>query len=62
MAEAVKTFDDLYDAILYLETEAENVTGKTDYFKGELLRTSDGRWRVGIIDEPQLDLFDGFVE
>lgn len=62
MSNSIKTFDDLYDAILFLETEAENIKGKTDYFKGELLMTSDGRWRVGILTEPQLDLFDGFVE
>ena len=59
---SVTIFDDLYDAMLFLETEAENTKGRTGYFKAEIYMTPDGRWRVGIITEPQLDLFDGFVE
>lgn len=49
----IETFDDLYDAILYLEVEAEFLH---EYFKGELLRLEDGRWRCGIITEKQLEL------
>lgn len=57
--EVIKSFDDLYDAILFLETEAER---GDEYFKAELLKTSDNRWRVGIITEAQIDLFDGVLE
>lgn len=50
----IETFDDLYDATQFIETEAE--FNKTDYFKAELFWTPDGRWRVGIIYEAQMEL------
>ena len=59
MTKSIETFNDLYDAILYLETEAE---GPHEFFDSQLYRTPDGRWRVGIITQPQLDMFDGFLE
>lgn len=58
----IKVFDDLYDAVLYIETEAEQSYSNSEYFKAELLRTSDGRWRVGFITNAQLEMFDGFQE
>lgn len=58
----IKIFDDLYDAVLFIETEAEQSFKNEEYFKAELLRTTDGRWRVGFITRSQLDLFDGFNE
>lgn len=51
----IETFDDLYDAILFLETEAEH-TSYYVYFKAEIFRTEDNRWRVGIITETQMEL------
>lgn len=52
----IEIFDDLYDAILFLENEAEQAYRSDTYFKGEMLRTDDGRWRVGIINKAQLEL------
>lgn len=49
----IETFDDLYDAILFLEVQAE---AYHDYFKSELLKLDDNRWRVGIITERQIEL------
>lgn len=49
----IEVFNDLYDAILLIEVEAEF---KHDYFKAELLQLEDGRWRVGISYERQLEL------
>lgn len=57
----IETFNDLDQAILFIESLAFDAAG-TDYFKAELLMLIDGRWRVGIETEPQLDLFDGFLE
>lgn len=54
--EMVKVFDDLYDAILFLEVEAENYIGSDEYFKSELLLLPDGRWRVGIQFNAQMEL------
>lgn len=51
----IEVFTDVYDAILYLETHAES-SDHEDYFKAELLRLDDGRWRVGITYERQLEL------
>ena len=50
----IETFDDLYDATQFLEVEAE--FNKTDYFKAEIYKTEDGRWRVGIITQQQMEL------
>jgi hypothetical protein len=58
----IKVFDDLYDAVLYIETEAEQSYRSEEYFKAELLRTPDGRWRVGFITKAQLEMFNGFKE
>jgi hypothetical protein len=49
----IEVFNDLYDAILYMEVEAEF---KHEYFKAELLLLEDGRWRVGIATTRQLEL------
>jgi hypothetical protein len=46
----IEVFNDLYDAILFMEVEAEF---KHDYFKAELLKLDDGRWRCGITTERQ---------
>lgn len=51
----IEIFNDVYDAILYLETHAE-MSNNEDYFKGELLRLDDGRWRVGLTFKRQLEL------
>lgn len=52
----IEVFDDLYDAILFLEVEAE----QSDFIKGELLRTDDNRYRVGVMFGDQLELdFEG---
>lgn len=59
----IKTFDDLYDATSFIETEAEQAFRSETYFKAELLRTADGRWRVGLYSGGQIELpFDGFKE
>lgn len=50
----IETFDDLYDATLFIEVEYE--FNKDNYFKAELYRTDDGRWRVGIITEAQMEM------
>lgn len=52
----IEVFNDLYDAILFLEVEAE---AYHDYFKAELLKTDDGRWRVGVITSRQMELHLG---
>lgn len=49
----IKTFDDFYDAILYIE---DSDPGAYEYYKIELFRTEDGRWRVGLITERKLEL------
>lgn len=49
----VKSFTDLDDALDYIYYTHERYF---PYFKVELLRTDDGRWRVGIITEQQLEL------
>lgn len=51
----IEVFDDLYDAVLFLETQAEESLHE-EGFKGELFRTSDGRWRVGINFTNQLEM------
>lgn len=51
----IEVFTNVYDAILYLETHAET-SDKEEYFKGELLRLDDGRWRVGLTFQRQLEL------
>jgi hypothetical protein len=53
----IESFSDVYDAILFLETELEYER----YTKGEILKTPDGRWRVALVDMDgtQLELFDG---
>ena len=56
----IEVFNDVYDAILYLETHAET-SNHEDYFKGELLRLDDGRWRCGITYKRQLELFPNEV-
>lgn len=50
----IEIFNDLYDAILFMETQAE--FNKEDYFKAELLMLDDGRWRVGILFNAQLEM------
>ena len=52
----IKIFDDLYDAILFLETEAEQAYRSNTYFKAEWLNLEDGRYRVGIFYESQLEM------
>lgn len=52
----IKIFDDLYDAILFLETEAEQAYRSNTYFKAEWLNLEDGRYRVGIFYEAQLEM------
>jgi hypothetical protein len=56
----IKTFNSLDQAFEFITIEL--AYSDTEYFKVEILSTTDGRVRVGIITEPQLDLFDGFVE
>jgi hypothetical protein len=50
----IEIFNDLYDAILFIETQAE--FNSSDYFKAELLQLEDRRWRVGIIFESQMEM------
>lgn len=52
----IEIFSDVYDAILFLETELEFER----YSKGEIIKTPDGRWRVAVMDigETQMELFD----
>jgi len=52
----IKIFDDLYDATVYLELEAERYIGRDEYFKAELLLLDDGRWRLGIQFNSQLEM------
>lgn len=52
----IKIFDDLYDAILYLENEAEQAYRSDTFFKAEMLKLEDGRWRCGIFYDAQLEL------
>jgi hypothetical protein len=56
----IKTFNSLDQAFEFITIEL--AYSDTEYFKVEILSTTDGRVRVGIITEPQLDLFDGFLE
>lgn len=51
----IEVFNDVYDAILFIETHAET-SDKEDYFKAELLRLDDGRWRVGLMFKQQMEL------
>jgi hypothetical protein len=56
----IKTFNSLDQAFEFITIEL--AYSETEYFKVEILSTTDGRIRVGIITEPQLDLFDGLVD
>lgn len=49
----IETFNDLYDATQFIEVEAEYYD---EYFKVELIKLEDGRWRVGITYERQMEL------
>ena len=51
----IEVFNDVYDAILFIETNAES-SNHEEYFKAELLRLDDGRWRVGLVLERQIEL------
>jgi hypothetical protein len=56
----IETFNDLSEAILFMENLAYDAVN-VDYFKSELLRLQDGRWRVGVYTEAQMELpYDGF--
>lgn len=52
MIEVFNTFDDALFHIDYLYA----MHGGKDYFKVEIYRTDDGRFRVGIITEQQLEM------
>lgn len=52
----IQTFDHLEEAIYALEEEAEWAMIDGTYFKAELYKTEDNRWRLGIITEDQLEL------
>lgn len=52
----IETFDDLYDATYFLETLAEEARDKGFYFKAELYKTDDNRWRVGFAENQQLEM------
>ncbi len=59
--EMIEVFNTLEEASDYMYYYADD--RRPPYFKGELLLLPDGRWRVGIVTEPQLELpFDGFNE
>lgn len=49
----IKIFHDLGEALDYIELAHYH---KDEYFKVEILKTEDGRWRVGIITEQQMEL------
>lgn len=48
----IKTFIDLDDALDYVGYTYQN----DEYFKVEIYKLDDGRWRVGIITTQQLEL------
>lgn len=47
----IKTFGNHIDALYFLEDHASLAFFKGSYFKGELYKTNDNRWRVGILDD-----------
>ena len=47
----VASFNDLDKAFQFIEHHSSN-----EYFKTEILKLPDGRWRVGIITEQQLEM------
>ena len=57
----IEIFNDIYDATYFIENLAIEAQSKASYCRIELLLLADGRWRVGVLDEQQLELpFDKF--
>lgn len=52
----VTTFNDRDTASDYFLAAMDSADRYKEYFKGEIVRLSDGRWRVGILTEDQLEL------
>ncbi len=56
----IESFNDMYDAILFLETHMELGT----YLKGEIYKTPDHRYRVSLSDkeDDQIEMYDWFKD
>lgn len=54
----IEIFNDIYDATTFIEVETEihPLEHFPPYFKAEIFRLDDGRWRVGIMTEQQMEL------
>lgn len=52
----IETFENVDDALDFLDALAYDASTNDAYFKAELLKTSDGRWRVGVYNNSQLEL------
>lgn len=49
-------FDELEKAELFMSILADRAKREGMYFKAELLLLQDGRWRVGVLTEAQMEL------
>jgi hypothetical protein len=49
----IETFDNFYDLLHYLDHSGWD---EHEYWKVEIFKTDDGRWRVGVITEQQYEL------
>ena len=52
----IETFNDLQDATQFIETLADEARRQNAYFKAELFKLEDNRWRVGIVYSQQMEL------
>lgn len=52
----VEVFDDVFDALDFIDQLVYEADGKDVYLKIEIWKTSDHRWRVGVYNEGQMEL------
>jgi len=53
--EMIEAFNTLDDALFHIDHQYA-MCEKDSYFKAEIYKTDDGRWRVGILTAEQLEL------
>lgn len=56
----IEVFNDIDEALLWIENKAMDAVNE-EGFKAEVFRTFDGRWRVGVSfnNQLELELYDG---
>lgn len=52
----IKVFGATQDMLDYLDWEILEARGNADFFKADILMLPDGRWRLGIITDAQMEL------